>query len=106
MNNVNNDLYAALLVVIQLTTLFVLLKKKNASRRRWAVRPVNQRRNELGEFVTLFHEIKNDEVYFFKYTRMNSDCFNYLLTLVKPYLLKRSRRQPLSPEYRLAVTLK
>ncbi|VEN53414.1 unnamed protein product [Callosobruchus maculatus] len=75
--------------------------------RRWWVRPMFQERNQKGAFVNLFHHMKtNDHEMFFKYTRMLPDQFDHLLNLLKPKLLKRSRREFLSPELRLAMVLK
>nr|CAH7740540.1 unnamed protein product [Callosobruchus chinensis] len=48
----------------------------------------------------------SDHEMFFKYTRMFPEQFDQLLNLVKPKLLKRSRREYLSPEFRLGMTLK
>lgn len=74
---------------------------------RWWVRPINVDRCAKGAFRNLFDEIKNtDGEMFFKYTRMTPDQFDTLLALVRPKLLKRSRRKPLSPGLRLAMTIK
>nr|CAH7714787.1 unnamed protein product [Callosobruchus chinensis] len=75
--------------------------------RRWWVRPIFQERNQKGAFVNLFHHMKtSDHEMFFKYTRMFPEQFDQLLNLVKPKLLKRSRREYLSPEFRIGMTLK
>uniref|UniRef100_A0A6P7GJI6 Protein ALP1-like n=1 Tax=Diabrotica virgifera virgifera TaxID=50390 RepID=A0A6P7GJI6_DIAVI len=66
-----------------------------------------QQRNEKGAFRNLFHHMNNnDQEMFFKYTRMLPETFDSLLNLLKRHLLKRSRREYLSPELRLAMTLK
>ncbi|CAH2004903.1 unnamed protein product [Acanthoscelides obtectus] len=47
-----------------------------------------------------------DPEMFFKYTRMLPDQFDSILCLLKPKLLKHSRREYLSPALKLAMTLK
>lgn len=74
--------------------------------RRWWVRPINVRRGEYGDFVTLFTELKEDADLFFRYTRMDVDTFYELLEMVRPYLQKTSNRKPICPEQRLAITLR
>lgn len=89
--------------------LYNLWKKKKAKRwvnRRWWVRPINLKRGEYGDFVTLFAELKEDADLFFRYTRMDVDTFYELLQMIKPYLQKRSQRKPICPEQRLAITLR
>lgn len=74
--------------------------------RRFGVRPLFQQRKALGEYATLFQEIKvGDPEIFFKYTRMSSTTFDELLELLKPHL---TRKSPLaiSPGERLAFTLR
>lgn len=60
-----------------------------------------------GAFDNTFKYFKeHDREKFFSYTRMYPVQFDKLLKLVKPKLLKRSRRAALSPEMRLAMILK
>ncbi|TGZ40682.1 hypothetical protein DBV15_12085 [Temnothorax longispinosus] len=74
--------------------------------RRWWVRPINRRRDELGFHSNLVSEIMlSDHEEFFSYSRMWPEQFNILLSLVRPLLLKRSRRRALSPKLKLAATL-
>lgn len=47
-----------------------------------------------------------DHEMFFQYTRMYPPQFNKLLVMLKLKLLKRSQRESLCPELRLAMTLK
>ena len=70
-------------------------------------RPINVQRNERGAFANILKYIKEyDHETFYKFTRMERRHFEKLLSLVKHKLLKRSRREYLSPEFRLAMTLK
>nr|CAI5852262.1 unnamed protein product [Callosobruchus analis] len=65
-----------------------------------------QERTQKGAFTNLFNHMKTqDHEMFFKYTRMLPEQFGQLLDLLKPKLLKRSRRECLSPELHLAMTL-
>ncbi|XP_051167790.1 uncharacterized protein LOC127285696 [Leptopilina boulardi] len=82
------------------------ITKSRKKSRRWGDRPINRRRDVLGEYETLFQEMQDDEEYFFKYTRMNKEIYQHLLAKVTPYLLKRSRRKPLTPGHRLSMTLR
>nr|CAI5865988.1 unnamed protein product [Callosobruchus analis] len=75
--------------------------------RRWWVRPMFQERTQKGAFTNLFNHMKTqDHEMFFKYTTMLPKQFDQLLDLLKPKLLNCSRREYLSPELRLAMTLK
>ncbi|KAJ8938701.1 hypothetical protein NQ318_007989 [Aromia moschata] len=51
-------------------------------------------------------KIKNNRQWFFVYTRMTPTLFEHLLQLVGPHLQKHSRRESLTPEQRLAITLR
>lgn len=53
-------------------------------KRRWC-RPINILRFYQGNFDHLFQELKQDSDMFFKYTRMNEDIFNLLLSKIGPY---------------------
>ena len=47
----------------------------------------------------------NDSEKFYDILHMTPAQFEYLYNLVKPKLLKRSRRKPVHPELKLALTL-
>nr|CAD7411679.1 unnamed protein product [Timema cristinae] len=88
-----------------LNVLLYIIKKRRSPSRRWWVHPVNCSRQEEGEFV-LFQKIKttaND--FFFEYCRMEVWQFKKLLQLSSP-LLKKTSKRTLSPEMRLAITLR
>lgn len=86
--------------------LCVYLTLKTQVLRRWWVRPINQRREETGFHSNLVSEIfSSDHEEFFAFCRMWSEQFNTLLTMVHPFLLKRSRRRPLPVKLKLAATL-
>ncbi|KAJ8929451.1 hypothetical protein NQ314_017862 [Rhamnusium bicolor] len=89
-----------------LYTAWKLRKNKRWRSRRWWVRPIMARREEHGDFATLFQELKEDPVLFFRYTRMNVSTFYELLHLISPHITKRSARPSISAEQRLAITLR
>ncbi|KAJ8926620.1 hypothetical protein NQ314_020984 [Rhamnusium bicolor] len=71
-----------------LYTAWKLRKTKRWRSRRWWVRPIMARREEHGDFATLFQELKEDPVLFFRYTRMNVPTFYELLHLISPHITK------------------
>ena len=85
----------------------LLLEKLNQIRR-WWVKPLlkEEERNSFGAYQKVFKYIKvEDSEEFQKFVGMSTQQFSYLLDLVKPKLLKRSRRKPLSIELKLCFTL-
>lgn len=78
------------------------------SSRRWWVKPFNREneRQAFGALEKIFLYYKhNDSEAFYKFTRMTPPQFQYLYTRVRPHITKRSYRQPLPPQLRLAVTI-
>lgn len=84
--------------------LYYLLKKKE---RTCYAREINKKRNELGEYVQLYQEIKEDPDQFVCYTRMKLPLFNFLLGMIAP-LFENTRltTNTIPIEARLAMTLK
>jgi len=74
-------------------------------KRRWWCRPIKTLRFNQGDFDHLFQELKQDADMFFKYTRMNENTFNLLLSKVGQHL-KKSNWRALPPEQRLIITLR
>ena len=93
---------------LRLVTLLSILNRKKKRERRFWVRKIFQRRSELGDFATLFQELKDDREQFFRYTRMSLDRFNHHLILVKDKITKQDTkfRKSISAEERLAMTLR
>ncbi|XP_018404639.1 PREDICTED: uncharacterized protein LOC108781195, partial [Cyphomyrmex costatus] len=91
---------------LALYTVWKAERSKRWKNRRWWVRPINTRREQYGDFASLFTELKEDEDMFFRYTRMDVPTFYELLRLVSPFLQKRSIRASICPEQRLAITLR
>lgn len=103
-----NDEEFLSLVIYWINLCLLLLRKRKQIRwlnRRWLVRPINQMRNQNGDYENLFQEIKNDSELFYRYTRMTLTHFQQLVEMTKPYLTKKSHRA-LVPELRLLITLR
>ncbi|CAH1384646.1 unnamed protein product [Tenebrio molitor] len=75
--------------------------------RKW-VHEINMVRRKEGEFHTLYPLLRNDEEIFFLYFRMNFECFDELLNLIKDDIQKQctNYREPIEPVERLTVTLR
>ncbi|CAH3176401.1 unnamed protein product, partial [Porites evermanni] len=59
-------------------------------RHRFWVRQIYQKREELGAYHTLVQELRlHDREFFFRFTRMSPERFEYLLTLVGPFIAKK-----------------
>lgn len=97
-----------LLIKVEILKLKLLLRKKRKVRR-WWIKPhiAPNMRDTFGAHKKLFKYflISNHEE-FFKFTRMSVQQFEHLNNLLAPRLQKRSRRKPLPPEIRVAVTLR
>lgn len=70
------------------------------------VHPWNLRRPIDGEFVRICVPLRNYPEKFYKYFRMGVSTFHYILDNIKCSITKRSRRAPVGPAERLAVTLR
>jgi len=83
--------------------------KHERRRRRWWVRPINQRRNEQGDGEHLINEMRFlDMESHLKYCRMTVEVFDELLRLVGPTIQKMQTtfREPICPRTRLYLTLR
>jgi hypothetical protein len=71
------------------------------------VNPIFDEREKCGEFHTLFPKLLEQAQTFFQYFRMGPDTFWYILHNIRPYIEKQNNfRKCISPEERLAITLK
>ena len=69
--------------------------------------PIFDKREQYGEFHTLFPMLLEQALKFVQYFRMGPNMFWYILHNIRPYTEKQSNfRKCISPEERLAVTLK
>ena len=83
--------------------------QKQKRHRNYHVHPINQSRQEHGEYFRLVQELKLYEDHFFRYFRMTKDIFAFLLvglqdTIVEPTNLFRN--DTICLEQRLAITLR
>ena len=76
--------------------------------REWWIHPINVKRERCGEFHLLFNDLKEDEERFRSYFRMMPQTFYTILDLITEDLQKQETnyRKPVSPEERLALTLR
>lgn len=90
-----------------LLSLLVMARKKRKQFRRYGVRPFLKQNKKHGQYEKLVkYMIENDEDEFFSYTRMSPKVFKYLLGLLKAELKKHpSRKNALSPKFRLVITI-
>lgn len=75
------------------------------SRRYW-IHEINRKREVHGEFHHLFPDLLADDEKFFKYFRMSTAKFHELLNMLQLRKQNTNFRKAISPEERLAVTLK
>lgn len=84
---------------------YLLFRRRSAGRQRlYWVHPINQVRAKESEFL-LYHRLRNFPQKFFDYLRMYPACFDYLLSRLRPRIVRMSNREPISAEHRLVVTL-
>ncbi|KAG8295122.1 hypothetical protein J6590_087519 [Homalodisca vitripennis] len=84
------------------------LPQVSRKKRRFLVHSIIAARNSEGQYHTLFPRLKNDNVRFFRYFRMSYEKFMELLHIIEPELKRcdTTFRRSISPEERLAVTLR
>ncbi|KAK3925156.1 Lipoprotein-releasing system ATP-binding protein LolD [Frankliniella fusca] len=81
-----------------------LWRKERTNRRYWRHPSLVLEEGEYNTLFTYYKENCHDR--FFRYCRMEVWQFDELLNLLRRRLSKRSRRQPVPPEERLAMTLR
>lgn len=81
--------------------------KRKRKRKHW-VHPINRKREEQGEFHTLFAELLDDDQRFFIYFRMSVNSFNELYSLIKDDIEKQDTnwRKAIPAKERQAVFLR
>ena len=69
---------------------------------------INSRRDSFGEFHNLLDDLLKDEEMFWRYFRMRSDTFKYILELIRTSIKKQNTnfQRSISLEERLMVTLR
>ncbi|XP_018328718.1 protein ANTAGONIST OF LIKE HETEROCHROMATIN PROTEIN 1-like [Agrilus planipennis] len=82
-------------------------KRQRRKRLHW-VHPINQKREEVGLFYTLFEDLRNDERKFFNYFRMSAGSFDELHGKLQNVLQRQNTqfRNCIQPIEMLAITLR
>jgi len=72
------------------------------------VHNIRSRRESFGEFHNLLDDLLKDEERFWRYFRMSSGTFKYILELIHTSIKKQNTnfRRSINPEERLMVTLR
>jgi len=83
------------------------LRRKQRVRKYW-VHPINERRNVMGTFNSLFEDLLADENKFFNYFRMSISSFDELHNQLKCSIQRHNTkmRDCIQPKEMLAVTLR
>uniref|UniRef100_A0A2S2PUR2 Protein ALP1-like n=1 Tax=Sipha flava TaxID=143950 RepID=A0A2S2PUR2_9HEMI len=83
------------------------LRRKQRVRKYW-VHPINERRNVMGTFNSLFEDLLADENKFFNYFRMSISSFDELHNRLKCSIQRQNTkmRDCIQPKEMLAVTLR
>ena len=76
--------------------------------RQYWVHPINERREELGEFHHLFNDLREDRERFKNYHRMDINTFDSILDIIRTDIEGQvtNCRRPISPEEKLSLTLR
>ncbi len=95
-------------IILAAAYVYIREKKLKKRSRRWWVHPINERRDELGEFSKLIHELRLHDDRFRKYFRMTVGEYDTLLLKIGPSLEKKGSnfRLSISTNQRLAITLR
>lgn len=86
----------------------ILIKECSKNNRRWWTKPFlhKDERLQFGAHTRIVrYFLLNDHEEFQRFVRMSVSQFNRLYEWVRPKLLKRSNREPLSPDLKLAAVL-
>jgi hypothetical protein len=105
-----NDEEFDLMALMTVAAAAVVYSQQQCNKRRrlhW-VHPVNAKRDELGEYATVFRELRCDSQLFNRYFRMSTIQFDELLAIVGPHVqLQNTRwRNSIEPAQQLAICLR
>ena len=87
--------------------IFLLWQQLQVFRDIW-IHPLNEEWTQKGEFYTVYTDHRQFDDHFFELYCMSVAQFDQLLYKVSPVIVKKETifRQPLSPEERLAITIR
>ena len=81
---------------------YILLK-----RRRHKTNDLWEKRENIGQYHTFFHELLKQEDKFFEFMRVSIKTFSFILRRIEHLITKQSTNKPnISPEERLMITLR
>ena len=79
------------------TICVAMMLQEDQPKRIW-VHDINKKRNEFGEFHTIFHDLTEDDKKFFIYFRMSYAKFCELLLAIEPRIEKNTNfREAITP---------
>ncbi|XP_040199369.1 protein ANTAGONIST OF LIKE HETEROCHROMATIN PROTEIN 1-like [Rana temporaria] len=83
-------------------------RRRRSRRRRYWVHPILANRDERGQFIILYEDLRGHEDKFFNYTRMSITSFDELLGLTYHSLERQNTcfRASIQPAQRLLITLR
>ena len=89
------------------TAALLLFRRKKYNRRYW-VHPINQMCNDLGEFNTLYKDLRKYPDRFYTYYRMSTEQFDTILAQIQHLIYKPNSkwRRSISPEEKLAICIR
>lgn len=93
---------------IEVIAIYEALEEERKRNRKYWVHPINTLRLEIGQFHTLYMQLRDYPDKAFEYYRMSIQSFDVLLNLTKDCITKQDTklRMAISPEERLTVTLR
>ncbi|KAH9631746.1 hypothetical protein HF086_014747 [Spodoptera exigua] len=93
---------------IEVIAIYEALEEERRRKRKYWVHPLNTLRLEIGQFHTLYMQLRLNPDKSFEYYRMSIQSFDVLLNLTKDYITKQNTklRTAIPPEERLTVTLR
>ena len=88
-------------------TAALLLHRRQKYHRYW-VHPINQSREQFGEFHMLYKDLRKYPDRFYTYYRMSTDQFDYILAQIEHLIYKSSTnwRHSISAEEKLAICIR
>ena len=84
----------------------MLLGNRNRVRTMW-VHPINENREENGEFFNLYQDLRKYDDKFFQWYRMSIQQFDHVCQIVSPHIQKQYTkfRDPICAEEQFVITI-
>lgn len=96
------------LVELLCVAIAIVRHRKRRRKRRYWVHPIVSQRLLKGQFHKIYQDLRTYPDKFFDYFRMSMKSYDELIKLIGPRITFKTTnmRKPISPEERLAVTLR